>query len=404
MAHADDAALELILAAGHIDAVPVGAVLDDLRAVKTVGEQDGGDAPGEVVLCQKLEAERFGAVAAEHGQGPLLAVDGVEAVLEDHGEAFLEATDEVHGRGEVGFALGELLALSGKVEIEAAGLDVLAALPGALREGYEGQSGGNHEALLGAGEQAVDAPLVHGAGGEAHAGDAIHNEKHIRGTGHGGDAFDGMQDTGGGFGHLDEDAFGLRGLPDGLLDFPGADGFAPVLHDFHDLQAMAFGDLAPAFAEFAGVNGNDGFAGFEEAVHGCRHGTAAGAGQRHDGFGGAEEELQLFFHIVHDPVEIRLAVMDHVPGESEADSFGKRRRTGGEKTHFVEHVGKSFGVCAWPAAGGPEIRVCLPAARKGCPARCIREKNGEKIRVFPGQGNEHRVPPVSGRTCPRSRK
>ena len=71
--------------------------------------------------------------------------------------------------------------------------------------------------------------------------------------------------------------------------------------------------------------------------------------------------------------------MDHVPGESEADSFGKRRRTGGEKTHFVEHVGKSFGVCAWPAAGGPEIRVCLPEARKGCPARCIREKNGEKI-------------------------
>ncbi len=170
MANAHDAAFELVLAAGKVDAVVLGAVLDYPDAVHAIGKEDAGDAPGVVFGSEQLETHGIGAATAELREGPLLAVHGFKAAFEEHAEAFFQPDDEVHGRGEMGLGLAEnLFALSRQVEVEAAGLDVLANLPGALGEGEEGEAGGQHEALLGAGEQAVHAPLVHGAGGNADA-------------------------------------------------------------------------------------------------------------------------------------------------------------------------------------------------------------------------------------------
>ena len=114
-----------------------------------------------------------------------------------------EAADQRHRRGERRLALDLRLALLAQVEVEARlASSVFHALPGALAHAEVGQAGRNHDGLLRAADEDVDAPAVHVEVGGAEAGDAVHDEQRVGAFQQRGHALHVMTRAGRGFGRL----------------------------------------------------------------------------------------------------------------------------------------------------------------------------------------------------------
>ena len=117
----------------------------------------------------------------------------------------------------------------------------------------------------------------------------------------------------------------------------GLDGLSPGGGQHGAFQTAGTGDFHPALAELAGFGHQHFLTGGEQVVDGGGHGAAAGAGQGQDGLRGAEKLAQVALYALHDFLELALAVVDHVLGQSKADFFGQGRGAGGQEAFFVEH-------------------------------------------------------------------
>ena len=88
-----------------------------------------------------------------------------------------EGGDEGDGGGVGGLAVAGVFAFFAEVEVVARVVGGLHAIPGAGAEGEVGEAGGDHDGLLRAADEDVDAPAVHVEVGSAEAGDGVDDEE-----------------------------------------------------------------------------------------------------------------------------------------------------------------------------------------------------------------------------------
>ena len=180
MGDADDLALQLILAAGEGHAHAVAQIGDQLAAVDAGGDVHRRSRPGSgrrappasgrvrspaarvAAAMRAWRAKTCGrpssSIMASASRRPMISeIAGVHAVV----------------------SLAMVVALAGEVEVEARQLGLLGALPGALAERDERQARRQHERLLRAGDQHVDAPAVHRDVEDADGGDAVDDEQGV---------------------------------------------------------------------------------------------------------------------------------------------------------------------------------------------------------------------------------
>ncbi len=201
------------------------------------------------------------------------------------------------------------------------------------------EAGRDHDGLLGAADEAVDAPLVHIEVGGAEAGDGVNDQE-----GFGARVLEELRDggravanAGGGLGGLHEDAAGFKA--EGGFDFVEREGLSIRGGDDVDLAAEGLGESRPALTELAGGEDEDAITGGGEVRDSGFHGSGAGAGENDDvACAGADELLELGEDAGVEGAELGGAVMDVGSGHGELGSGKQGRWAGSEEACFADHV------------------------------------------------------------------
>jgi hypothetical protein len=183
-------------------------------------------------------------------------------------EGDVEAEEDGHGRGEGRLAFGLGVAVLAEVEVEAGHAGSLVGLPGTVAHGGEGKAGGNHPALLGAGDDDVEGPGVHLQRDGAEAADGVDDEELVELADDFCDLGEWVGDAGGGFVVGDGDGLDGGGFLEGVADVVGAGGLPPFVGEHRHVGAVGLGDGGEALAEGADADGEDSVPGGEDVDDG----------------------------------------------------------------------------------------------------------------------------------------
>ena len=195
-----------------LESTPSGAMTAVAAAAGQVGREElhaqGGDGgaghlgDGLCVLDELL-------ASCDEVSGGVLRRGGL---VGDVVQRRAECGDERDGRGVGALAELGVLALLAQIEVVARIVAGLHAVPGALADGEVAEAGRDHDCLLRAADEDVDAELVHVDVGGAEAGDGVDDEE---GFGVGfleqlGDGAEAVARAGGGLGGLHKDDAGFE--------------------------------------------------------------------------------------------------------------------------------------------------------------------------------------------------
>ena len=249
------------------------------------------------------------------------------------------------------------------------------------------------------GQEDVELPLVHGAGRDARAGDAVDDEQG-GGLGHDlAEALDVEHGPGGGLGQGGEDGLAVgHGLELGLELLLG-EVLAPRVED--DLlvgDAVGLADIAPALAELAAVDGQDLVAGAEQVDHGGFHGARSRGRQDVGLLLGPEDLLDAFGDLHEEGRELGRPVMEDGLGRRRQGPLGDRRGAGGEEIVLFDHALLLYEVIKAISAapsGGPSV----PREKAGAGARSRRGARPRRVRGR--RASRCPGPPRSTRPSPR---
>ena len=166
---------------------------------------------------------------------------------------------------------------------------LLAAIPSALRERDHSEPGRQHQGLLTAGHQRVDAPCVHLLLEHADRSDPIDDEHHVAALRDLADCGNRMYRAGRGFAGLHENRARLGMLLERVLDLLGAHRATPFDFDLMRHHPESGEHLAPSLAELAAIDEDGVLAGREQVDDRRLHRAGAGRGKEEDFLPGAEE-------------------------------------------------------------------------------------------------------------------
>ena len=303
MADAEHLARDLGQAGAEGEVVAHEGVLDDLGGVEALRHQDGGDGvrvPARV-LGAGLQTPGRDGLAGGLAEHRVAVIDVLQAFLEQAGERLAQAVEQRQRRGVGEVAGAVLLLVVFPVEVDAgepvvAARGALGGLERLLADANHAEAGGEHQALLGAGDGAVDLPLVGVERQRADRGHAI-DEEQGRVAG-GVDRLAHGADVGGHAGrglvmdhHDGLDLVVLVGAQ-GLLDLLGMRAGAPLLLLDDDVEAEALRHVDPEVAELAVAGGQDLVAAGEGVGQRGFPDARAGGGEQEDrALGGAEHLL-----------------------------------------------------------------------------------------------------------------
>ena len=200
-------------------------LFDEDAGIDALGREDGGGGGGGAVGCEQLEAERDHG-GTGHGGNGFGVIDQLFAAFDDVAcgivgstglggdpiERGAECGDERDGGRVGGLAGAGVFALLAEIEIVARIVGGFHAIPGAGTHGEVGQTRRNHDGLLRAANEDVDAPGVHIEVRGAEAGNGVDDEQGFgaRVLEQLGDTRGAVADAGGGFGGLHEDGAGFE--------------------------------------------------------------------------------------------------------------------------------------------------------------------------------------------------
>ena len=227
----------------------------------------------------------------EEGVGFFVALVAVGESFGEHViDAFFEGVDVRDGGGGRGVVLFVVLLELDEVKVVTAVGGGLGALYCSLAGDEERKAGREGECFLNAAKKDVDSEFVEGGGHCGEGGDGVGDEEDVvELADDGGDFFEGVEATGGGFvvneGDGVEAAFGEFGAH-GF----GVDGLAPLDLDFFGFFATALGDAIPLVGEGSAAEVEHFLVG--EVAEGAFHDSPSGGGVEEDGARGVGELLQ----------------------------------------------------------------------------------------------------------------
>ncbi len=232
-----------------------------------------------------------------------------------------------------------------EVEVEGRRVEGVDLRPGLRADRHERQARRQHQRLLRADAEDVDAPRVRPAFHRADARDPVHGEHGVR-LRHGpADLLDGVAGAGRGLAQSSHHASRVGMLLQGAGDPLGIDRLTPldVEHDGVDAERLA--NVPPALGEVAGVQ-DDGLAAPGHGVDsGGLHGAGAGGSEDQDVVLRLEDLLQGGGTLDDDLLGLGRAVVDDRPGQFEQDVFGDRGRPGSHQARLLhrENLGNRSG-------------------------------------------------------------
>ncbi len=279
-----------------------------------------------------------------HAQGTQLGIGNQEVASlgEVAASLLLQVVERrTHGgdqrhRGRVGaFALGGRLALLAQIEVVARLSAGLHASPGALAGRQVGKARRNHQRLLRAADDDVNAIAVHVECGGAESGDGVDDEQRVGSLHQLCQRRHIVAHAGGGFRGLHKDGLHV-GSKQGL-DFLDRKSLAVGLGEHNRFAMEGLCERDPALAELSRGENQNLIAGAGEIADRGFHGSGAGGGEHDHVIAGTDEDLQLRQNLEVERPKLGRAVMKIRCRHGKLRRRKQRCRAGGEETSLTKH-------------------------------------------------------------------
>ena len=244
-------------------------------------------------------------------------------------------------------ALG--LELAHQIEIVARRARALRTLERALGQRHHRESRRQHQRLLTAGDQRVDAPLVHLLLEHADRGNPVDDQHRVARARDRGDFGHRMNRAGRGLARLHQHRARIGIGAERVFDLLRTRRAAPFDADLMAGHPIGREQLAPALAKLAAVDVDRMLARREQVGHRRLHRAGAAGREQDHLLARAEQRAHPLARLVEHGAELGRAMMDHRTRHLEQD-LGRNRRGSGREQIFFYRVFHQYSRLRWAAA------------------------------------------------------
>src|SRR5579883_2147792 len=280
--------------------------------------------------------------------------------------------------------------LAEQIEVEPRRFHFFGARERSVRQRDHRESRRQHQRLLTAGNERIDAPVVHLLLEDADRSDTVYHQKHIAPARELGDLRHRMHRAGRSLAGLKEDRARVGIRMQRIFDLLGTNRAAPFDLNLMAYHAMRAQNAAPSLAELAAVDEDRVLARAEQVRDRGFHRAAAARGEQDDLLPRAHQRLHPLAGLVERRAELGCAMVDDRTRHFEQNFGWNRRRPGGEKIFFDwwhglighQHPALNFQKKAWCSWYGERQTPRFPAPASCCVFFDYRRREPLSRRVF----------------------